>query len=795
LRVSYNWIKEYVEFDWSPEELAERLTMAGLEVEEIEKIIPESKKIVVGKVLEIKEHPDSSRLHICNTDVGSRKVSIVCAAPNVKEGEYFVTALPGAFLPSGKYVEETKIRGIVSEGMLCSEKELGISDDHSGILVLDKKFQPGEMFQFGPENRDAVLDIVITPNRADCMSIIGIAREIAALSGNRIKMPKFSLEEGEDRIEDDVVIEIQDRVNCPRYTARVIKDVKIAPSPFWLVKKLESVGLRTINSIVDITNYVLMELGQPLHAFDLSLIYDHKIIVRLAKNGEGFATLDGVERVLDSGSLLICDGKRPVALAGIMGGINSEVSEDTKDVLLESANFNPINIRKTSQKLGLSTDASIRFERGVDPQIVDFASDRAIGLMKRIAGGRIVKGCLDVNYLKKEEKFITLHPDRVNKILGKKIQRRNIVSILEGLEFLVKKNKNLVVSVPSFRKDVTREIDLVEEIARIYGYDNIEEVNFSTINIQTKIEDNVEKYIGEFRNIFVGMGFYEIITNSIVGDRQKDWIENEAGLIKLKNPISEGMNWMRKTLVENVLKIIEYNKNREQKNVRIFEIGKVFSAKSGVDSAEFESLNIAGAIEGTIEFPNWKIGKTIVDFYCVKGIIETFFNKIFLNNYEFFYYDKNRLSECCGIKIDNVYSGFFGRVEDNYIDIPGKNNVYIFEIFLDNIIKKISQRKLKFIPIPQFPSIERDLVFLLSKDVSAKELINYIKINGGEYLKKVDVFDLYEGEQIPKDKKSIGFSLQFYSLEKTLKESEIDEVIERIINELRILAGAELRKK
>jgi len=332
LKVSYNWIKEYVEFDWSPEELAERLTMAGLEVEEIKKIIPESEKIVVGKVLEIKDHPDSSRLHICITDVGTRKVSIVCGAPNVKEGGYFVTALPGTFLPSGIYVEEAKIRGMVSEGMLCSEKELGISDDHSGILVLDEKFKPGEMFQFGSENRDAVLDIYITPNRADCMSIVGIAREIAALSGNRIKMPEFSLEEDEEIIEDDVVIEIQDRFNCPRYTARVIKDVKIAPSPFWLVKRLESAGLRTINNIVDITNYVLMELGQPLHAFDLSLVYDHKIIVRLAQNVEGFATLDGVERLLDSGSLLICDGKRPVALAGIMGGINSEVSEETKAV-------------------------------------------------------------------------------------------------------------------------------------------------------------------------------------------------------------------------------------------------------------------------------------------------------------------------------------------------------------------------------------------------------------------------------------------------------------------------------
>ncbi len=793
MKVSYSWVKEYVDFSWDPEELAHKLTMAGLEVEEIIEFSLECENIVVGKVLEIKEHPDADRLRICIADIGSRKVQVICGAPNVKENQYVVTALPGAELPSGLSVEAAKIRGVVSDGMLCSEKELGISDDHSGILVLDKGC-PGDTYKFGKKGTDYVLDIFINPNRVDCMSIVGVAREIAAICGSRMKMPEFHIEEDEDKIEKVVDIEIIDRINCPRYTAGVIKDIKIAPSPFWLIKRLRTAGLRPINNIVDITNYVLMELGQPLHAFDLSLINNNKIVVRLARDGERFVTLDEIERILDSNSLLICDAKNPVALAGIMGGIDSEVSSQTKDILLESAYFNPMNIRKTSQRLGLSTEASIRFERGVDSR-VDFPSGRAISLMKEIAGGKIVRGCLDVNYIEKKKKSIVLRPERVNKILGKEIPSEDILSIIEGLEFKVQKEKNLIVDVPDFRNDITREIDLIEEVARIYNYDNIEEAEFANISILMKNESSSERYLNEFRTIFSGMGFYEVITNSMVGKRQKDWIEKENELIKLKNPISEDMLYMRKTLIESVLKVMEYNKNRKQENVRIFEVGNVFSSENSSEPTELESLNLCGALEGTIESPNWKMDSVNIDFYYIKGILETFFNKIFLDNYDFFYYDKNRLDECCGIKIDNIYSGYFGRVENNYLDIPGKNNIYIFEIFLDNIIDKISGKEFRFTPIPQFPSIERDLVFLVSKSTSAKNLSDCIKTKGGEYLKKIDVFDLYEGKQIAENKKSIGFSLQFYSLKRTLKESEVDEVINKILNELENSFSAKLRAK
>ena len=796
MKISFNWIKDYIDFEWSPLQLADKLTMAGLEVEEVKEIIPESDKIVIGKIVEIKKHPNASKLTICTTDVGNRTLSIVCGAPNVKEGQSVITALNGAVLPMGDCVEEAKIRGILSEGMICSEKELGISDDHSGIIILRGSFHTGEMFKFGPEQKDTFIDIDITPNRPDCMNMVGIAREIAALNGNKMKIPEINLTEIDEKIENAVNIEILDKINCPRYTARIIRDIKIAPSPVWLKMRLRSVGVRAINNIVDITNYVLMELGQPLHSFDNSLIQNNKIVVRLAKKNEKFITLDEVERELDTDSLLICDGKRPVALAGIMGGRNSEVSENTKDVLLESAFFNPVNIGKTSRKFNLSTEASVRFSKRVDPQNVDFASHRAITMMKDIAGGKIVKGCLDVNYLKEEKKSIIVRPEKVSDILGKKITGEQIISILEGLEFEIEKKEDIVVTVPSFREsDITREIDLIEEIARIYGYDNIEEASYLTIPIQGQMEENNGKYLDIFRDIFTGMGFYEIITNSMTGERQKEWIENNKGVIELRNPISDELSLMRKTLVENILRTMEYNKNREQKNVRIFEIGNVFSGEEGKDPSEFESLRIAGAIEGTIESPNWKNNKTLIDFYYVKGILETFFNKIMLDNYDFIYYDKSRLTDYCAINIEGEFSGFFGRVEDNYLDIPGKNDIFVFELSINNIINKISSQEVKFSPIPQFPSIERDLVVLVSKDVSAGEIINEIKKYGGSYLKKVNVFDLYKGKQIPDDKKSIGFALQFYSFEKTLTEVEIDNIIKNILDKLYNTIGARLREK
>lgn len=795
MKISYNWIKEYVEFDWSPEELASKLIMTGLEVEEIAEVAPKVENIVIGRIINVKQHPDASKLSLCSVDVGDKIISVVCGAPNVKENRFAVVALPGAVLPTDIQVDEEKIRGIVSEGMLCSEKELGISDDHSGIILLNGNYKCGELYKFGSENRDIVLDIFLTPNRGDCMSMVGVAREIAALSNSKIKLPQFHLEEDNETIEDLVKIEIRDKINCPRYTARMIKDVKISSSPFWLIKRLKTIGLRPINNIVDITNYVLMEFGQPLHAFDFNLIYDQKIIVRLASEGERFTTLDEVERSLDRNSLLICDGKRPVALAGIMGGMNTEVTDKTQDVLLESAYFNPINIRKTSSRLNLSTEASTRFERKVDPEKVDFASYRAIALMKDVAGGKVVRGCLDANYLEKEKKVIILRPERVSKILGKKIPDESILSILKGLEFEVKNNKNFLVSVPSFRSDITREIDLIEEIARIYGYGNIEESQFSTISIQINREDNVRKYINEFREIFTGLGFYEVITTSMTGESQSNWIESENGLIKIKNPLSEEVSWLRKTLIENILWVMKYNKNREFKNVRIFEIGKVYSMDRGEKPTDFESLYLTGALEGMSEFPNWRSDKNIVDFYYVKGILETFFNKIMLDNYEFFYYDKKQLGECCGIRIDNVYTGFFGKVNDDYLDIPGKSKIYVFELFLNNIINNISQKILEYTPIPQYPSIDRDLAFTVSKEVKAEELINNIKHFGGEYLKKVDVFDLYEGNQISKNKKSIGLSLQFYSMERTLKEYEVDEIINKIIEELNKSCGAQLREK
>ncbi|MFQ6116387.1 MAG: phenylalanine--tRNA ligase subunit beta, partial [bacterium] len=473
MKITVDWLKSYVDFNYSPEELANTLTMLGLEVDALEYQSREFDGVVVGQVIKKVNHRNSSNLWVCEVDIGRKKLSIVCGAPNVQVGQKVPVAPEGTSLPNGKVIKLSNIKGIESHGMICSEAELGISSRSEQIMVLEKHAEVGRKLKDVLGQGEVVIDVDVTPNRPDCFGVIGIAREIATAAGAKLRKPKINLSEGEPPITDSISIEILDPEKCPRYTARFIGNVTIKPSPWWLAQKLEAVGIRSINNVVDVTNYVMMETGQPLHAFDYDLLEGKKIIVRTASHGEKFTTLDEKKHTLGSNCLMICDGERAVAIGGVMGGLNSEVSDNTKNVLLECAYFDPVSIRRTSKFLDVSTESSRRFERGTDPNGLIYALDRAAQLIADLSGGEVAKGVVDVYPNSIEPKRIVLRPERVQDVLGKAISRSEIKSLMSALEFKISENKDLEIEVPTFRPDITREADLIEEVVRLHGYDNI----------------------------------------------------------------------------------------------------------------------------------------------------------------------------------------------------------------------------------------------------------------------------------------------------------------------------------
>jgi len=794
--VTYQWIKEFVEVDWSPEEIANQLTMAGLEVEDLQQIGQIPEKILVGKVFSVNRHPSADRLTICGVSLGDRKVEVICGAPNVAEGQLVPVALPGAVLGEGFKIRKTKIRGVTSEGMICSEKELGVSGNHEGIMVLNSSHIPGEPFKLPSEELDYVFDIFVTPNRPDCMSVMGIAREIGALSNKRLRIPEITIIEEQIYTENEISIEIKDTRNCPRYLGRVIKDVKIGPSPNFIAKRLNAVGIRSINNVVDITNYVLMETGQPLHAFDLVHIAGKRIVVRLADKNEKFVTLDGIKRELTDETLLICDAERPVALAGIMGGLNSEVTETTADILLESAYFHPLNIRKSSQRLGLVTEASRRFERGVSMKGVLYAADRTCQLLQQYAEGKVLAGCLDVNTVPDEKQYITLREERVKNVLGTEIRQEEIKKILTNLDFEVEGENPFRIAVPSHRVDIEREIDLIEEVLRIYGFDNIESSTKQIVNIELQEEGEEERYFPKFREIFTGMGFLEVMTNSMVpGNRQKDFLPSQKSFIRISNPISEEMSFLRRTLIPSISMILERNKNYHADNVRIFEIGKVFGFDLGKEQEKHERWHIAGAMEGEIRETHWRSGKILIDFFDVKGVLENFLKKILLDNWEIISYDTDVLNNAFSITYQGKELGFFGRLPDGYLDIRSKTQVFVFELSCDPLIEVLKSRRVYYKPVSRFPIIQRDLVVLVDKSILVNNLNKTIQEVGGKLLDKIQVFDLYEGTHIPKGKKSVGFSLTFRALDRSLTEKEVDSLMSEVLNKLKLTFSAVLRER
>ena len=780
MRVSYKRLQEIVSFSFSPQELAEQLTRLGLEVKNIE-YFGKLEKIIVGKIVSIENHPNADKIKVVRVDVGRETISLVCGAPNIKEEMLVPVALEGARLKGGIRVKKIKVRGIDSPGMICSENELGLGGDQSGVMPLPSHLPLGINLSQALDLEDIVLDLEITSNRGDCLSMIGVAREIAALTGESLHLPSFGVRDDKKQKGHQIDIEIKDIALCPYYGAHLIRDVKIGPSPHWLRHKVLIAGAVPINNIVDITNYVLWEMGQPLHAFDYRFLEDKKIIVRRAKKSEFLVTLDGIRRELDEDMLVIADSSRPVALAGIMGGKDTQVTNSTVDVLLESAYFDSLSIQRTSKRIGLTTEASSRFGRKVDPSGVRGALERASLLIEKITGGKFER-ILERGKLPVRKRWIILRPARVHRILGKRLAPFRMKKILENLQFKVeKKNGDWKVSVPSFRSDVSREIDLIEEIIRFHGYNRLRTSLPSLVN--KKIGEDFEEQRKErVREILKGLGFYEVISVPFAeGDifRRTNLLSQKK--IKIRNPLSSQQEFLMPHLFPRLLKVASYNLTQSIEQLRIFEVGEVFQ--------NIHPLKEISSVGGLVYEDNF-------GFFHIKGIVETLLEGLGIKGVDFVSCDYAYLSsrQRASVLKGSVVLGALGRLEQGVAkNLKLPSSIYLFEFDFSRLIAAFSEGGKRFRHLPRFPALRRDLAIIVPENISAKDVKQGI-LKGGKWLERVDFFDLYRGKGMAPGYKSLAFSLVFRASDRTLTDKEVDQVQEKIVNLLKIDLGASIRE-
>ncbi len=802
--VTYNWLKEFVDFDYSPQELADRLTMAGLEVEGMTSIGEGLDSVVVARLDAVERHPDADRLTVCRVDKGDEVVQVVCGATNHKAGDLVALAQPGSLLPGDFKIKKSKIRGQVSLGMLCSEKELGLSGEADGILILDASCQVGVPVFEALQLKDTALEIGLTPNRPDCLSVVGIAREVAAMCGQSLRLPAVEISAGGADISTACRVEIDDPQGCPRYAARMVRNVKIGPSPDWMVQRLESVGMRSINNVVDVTNYVMMELGHPLHAFDFRELGEARIVVRRASEGESFIALDDSEHKLNSEDLMICDGERPVAMAGVMGGQNSEVREDTATVLLEAAYFNPVSIRRTSKRHGLHTESSHRFERGADVDMVPVALERAAALIAELAGGEIAAGQID-NYPAVLQKVnIRLSAEKAGKLLGIQIDQDRIRTLLEGIGLAVAPGKSdapgfLDVAVPSFRPDLEREVDLIEEVARLYGYDNIP-VTMPEASLESQPARVELKYEGQIRNLLVGCGFSEAINYSFVAPDaaaklQLDADDPRLDAVRVLNPLTEDQAVMRTSLVPSMLETLARNLAYRTTDLHLFEMRPVFFTATG-ETASRQELHLVAAITGTRAPLSWSQPGEAVDFFDLKGVIEKLLAVLGVKDVHFSAEKTEPYlhpGKSARVGRGEVTLGVVGEVHPHVqqefdLDQP----VYVFDLNLDKLFKGSGQHKAFYIP-SKFPAVERDSALLIDEAVEAVRVLDIARKNLGKFGQDAVIFDVYRGKGIPEGKKSLALRVRYESAEKTLTEEEITKAHGRLVRSLCHQLGAEIR--
>lgn len=795
MKVSFNWLKEYLQKkDITVDEVVEKLTSSGLEVEEVIDQAKIFENFVVGHVIESAKHPNAEKLSLCKVSDGEKEFSVVCGAPNVTAGQKVVFAKIGAIVPTSEMeIKKVKIRGQESYGMLCSERELGLSENHDGIIVLENSAHVGQKFSDFIGLNDFILDINITPNRADAFSHVGIARDLAALFETNLEIPVIKNVEDSEKAYEAAKVEIVNYDGCPRYVAKVVKGVTIKESPEWLKKKLKNIGLRPINNVVDITNFVLHEIGQPLHAFDLDKLEGRKIIVRNAKDEEKFVTLDSKERVLLSTDLMICDATKPVAIAGIMGGENSEVTTSTKNILIESAYFNPSAIRKTSKRLGLSTDASTRFERGCDPEIVVWAANRAASLIQELGGGEILEGAIDVYPNKIEKKILTLRNARIGKVMGVEIPAEISKKILNRLGFSVTLiGDELTVEVPSFRPDIEREIDLIEEVARIYGFDKVPVIEKINVTLDEKIDHTA--FNDNLRNRLVALGLNEIISNSLLSSEVAEKFGNSFSVL---NPQSAEMSNARPSLLPGMLITISKNLKVREKNLAFFEIGHTFIKKAEElktfdDIEEHEHLLVA--ITGLANSSQWYQKERSFDYFDLKGIVENIIDFIGSKGKaeSVSSAEKNiEFGESIQIKSKNIVT--YGKLNSEtakYFDI---NQQVFFADFDLTLIKELEKKEKNFTELLKYPKVSRDFAFVFDKNISSREIIQTIKDSCSELLKNVKLFDIFESESIGKNNISMAFALEFYSSDRTLTEEEVDKEFRTAIEKVKNKYNATLR--
>jgi phenylalanyl-tRNA synthetase beta chain len=801
MKVSYKWLKELVDFDWSAEELADKLTFAGLEVESIEPWGTSLDKVIVGQVKKIEKHPDAEKLSVCLVDTGTEVLQIICGAKNVKAGMKAPLALIGARLPADLQIEKVVLKGVESYGMLCSEKELGIGEESEVIMILEPDTKIGEPLSDALDLEDFILYIDITPNRPDALSMIGIARDVSALSGSKLEKPEFQLKEIEESASKWIEVVIDDPIGCPRYAARVIKDVKIGKSPFWLRRRLECCGMRAINNVVDATNYVLLETGHPLHAFDYNLLSalsgkkGKRILVRRAKEKEKFFTLDGIERTLNPEVLLITDENKPVAIAGIMGGMESEVTEKTKDVLLESAYFDPRVIRRGRIYLGLNTEASYRFERGADPNVLIKAADQAAYLMQNLCEGKVLEGVVD-NYPEPIlPASVTFRPQRCSRVLGIGMGEKEIENILCNLELKISKksSSNLLVEIPTFRPDLTREIDLIEEVVRIYGYDKIESAFRAGGELFTAISDE-DKLIRKIKNLLAGKGFFEVVSNNLVDPVKMSRINPSKEAVRILNPLNEELSVLTTSLSYNLLLILSWNLNRKEKDLRIFELAKVFWSTEKKQSEERLKLEIALCGRKNPIF--WGDKEKPVDFYDLKGVLEDLLRGLRIERFNFSPKVSNLFSEGMSFELHGQERvlGSLGKVSKEMLKLFDlEQEVFLAELDFQTLSELIPPARF-YTPLPKFPRVERDISMLVDEAILSSELEKTIRESGGKLVEKVYLFDLYRGAQVPKGKKSLAYAIWYRSEEKTLTDQEVEIVHKKIIEGLKTGFGAELRE-
>ncbi|MEA3231127.1 MAG: phenylalanine--tRNA ligase subunit beta [Thermodesulfobacteriota bacterium] len=791
MKVSLSWLKNYLPGEYDIQQLADSLTMVGLEVDAVTERYAYLDSVIVGRIDAVTAHPNADRLTCCQVDTGNGHVPVVCGAPNTNKGLLVPLALPGTVFPDGFVLEKTTIRGETSEGMLCSQAELGLGSDADGLMILDSGYPVGK-----PVNQvlglfDPVLEIDLTPNRADCLSILGICREIAAINNTKARYPDVPDPIPGNAINQITSVVIKAPSLCPRYAARVLTDITVGPSPFWLQDRLRSVGLRPVNNVVDITNFVMMETGQPLHAFDFDCLAEHRIVVRTAKEGDHFTTLDGQTRQLNDDTLMICDGEKQVAVAGVMGGLNSEIEDTTTRVLIESACFNPASIRRTAKGFNLGSDASYRFERGVDPGGTVRAMERAAHLMVEICEGKWVDGIIDAHPGPVTRNPIELSVDRTNRVLGTDLTGKQMSDILQSIEFNVQPSdidNHLAILPPSFRVDISRPEDLMEEVARLHGYNRIP-TTFPAITDSHAISSPIISFRERVKALMTGFGFVEVIAYSFNAENDYDRLglsidDPRRRFVTLLNPLTESQTVMRTSLVPGLLDTVRYNVSRQTRNIRLFEIGQTFIAKTA-NSLPKEKEIISGLWTGNRMENTWHGRYISCDFYDLKGVAEGLLSALHIDETRFTRFKPERSPYYKTGMAAEIFSGesLIGVIGEISMPVLKAFDIsqplFLFELDAATLLD-LTPSTQRARPLPRYPAISRDMTIIVSKEIEGLTLKTHLTRLNEPLVESIDLVDVFEGRQIPAGKKSLSFRITYRSGTETLVDDTINDIHQRM---------------